>query len=129
MERRKVEWDLRIAQEAIYREQLGWYGLHVTLTVPKHLGKAFWHGEDVYLPGYSKRPWYDFVRKMTRISNRQSGRGRDDGKISYVANMEHGKDGDHHHIHALMWLENVPLDWTIDPNICLLYTSPSPRDS
>ena len=75
----------------------------------------------------------------------------------YVAVLEHGASREHHHIHVLLWCKALPANFTADPNmgyhyanqneitpakafwqwgyscpmpfwVCLLYTSPSPRD-
>lgn len=116
--RRKTVWTWRIAEEAEQRRKMGWYPFFVTLTLdPKRVlhTMEFWkEGKQLYL----------YIRKIAGIVAKVMGHKGPKSKyfagienyVVWQGHLEHGKSREHHHMHVMLWLRDVPSHWKIDPN-------------
>ena len=92
-----------------------WWPLFITLTVdPKRYDKR-----QVFRDGLA---WSAYKRSLARTSNKHSPDpvpARDvriSDHLRCVANVEHGKSGEHDHLHALMLMKYIPPAWSMCPN-------------
>lgn len=118
--RQQQEWKFRIGAHAELLHHLGWYPFFVTLTLdPAKLapwgydGAAFWkHGKE----------WQKFRRDLVETVARTMGvpvsHARSDPNrfMQYCGVLEHGKSRNHHHMHCLIWMREIPASWKMDPN-------------
>lgn len=112
----KINWDFRAGEAARIYCDAGWYPFFVTLTVdPKRYDPIKLWNED--------RAWQKYIKKLARIAAKECGVNCKDVKnisnrdyVAYFGNLEHGKSGNHHHMHALIWMREIPATWKRDPN-------------
>ena len=114
---RKSNWQFRIAQETIQKQKEGWYPFFITLTIDpmKHDPEEFW-----------KDPtnWQKYLRSLSKVVTDELGEDPFwQGKyrpmsnyLTYAAVIEHGKSKKHHHLHALVWMREIPDEWKQCPN-------------
>jgi hypothetical protein len=140
-EARKYNWQWRITEEAKVRQAEGWYPFFVTLTVdPKKC-----MGKPVTLMGRTvtydspRQLWEKgrefrlYIRKLATAAARSMGHlpphkqkikhGKvvipyrpESDYVRYAAVLEHGKTNEHHHMHLMVWLRDIPPNWKQDPN-------------
>lgn len=113
---RKASWVWRVGEECTLRALEGWYPLFVTLTVDPSRADA----REIMENGDEWRRYRvrmaEVVRKAGGYSQPQQGGPPVSDYFRYFAVVEHGSTREHHHLHALLWLRHVPLDWQHDPN-------------
>lgn len=114
---RKAAWRWRISQHAVEMDRRGWYPFFVTLTVDPRKYDGF----EIFGPG--SRHWQKYLRRVTNVVCKSLGHRPchksntpQSEYMQYVAVIEHGKSGFHHHAHALIWLREIPEDWKLCPN-------------
>lgn len=114
-------WRFRIAEESIQKHKEGWYPFFITLTVdPKIIdSKEMWQ---------SGKKWQSLVRRLSKIASDELGHPPFWKKtkeypyrsitdyMTYASVIEHGKSREHHHLHALIWLKQIPSRWKQCPN-------------
>lgn len=122
----QTNWRFRIAEEAEQKQKQGWYPFFITLTVDPKLvdSKEMWQ---------SGRQWQKLVRRLSKIASNEMGhmpfwKQKIRNKkivvpyrpitdyLTYAAVLEHGKSREHHHVHALIWLKEIPASWKLCPN-------------
>lgn len=114
---RKAAWQWRISQEAVQMDQRGWFPFFVTLTVDPRK----YDGYEIFGP--KSRHWQRYLRRVCNVVTKALGH-RPAHKTNtppaeymrYVAVVEHGQSGFHHHAHALIWLREIPDEWKLCPN-------------
>jgi hypothetical protein len=114
---RRQNWIWRIGQETEYMAQRGWYGFFVTLTVdPSRIAdpEAMWR---------EGRELRKYLRRIARVSCAAGGQPNaiKEGQsirnwVRHVGVIEHGKSGNHHHFHGLIWMRHIPDRWKVCPN-------------
>jgi len=113
---RQAQWVWRIGSEAQWLSELQWHGFFVTLTVdPKRYDtETFWKEGD---------HWQKYIRSLADVVCKTMGHRphRKAGVstanyVRYAAVLEHGKSGHHNHVHALIWMRDVPPSWKVCPN-------------
>jgi hypothetical protein len=114
-------WRFRIAQEAIDKQQEGWYPFFITLTVDPKVVDS----EELWKKG---KAWQSYLRELSKIVTGvlghppfwQNTRGfsyrSQADYMTYAAVLEHGKSREHHHVHAIVWFKDVPNEWKQCPN-------------
>jgi hypothetical protein len=109
-------WNFRAGEASRFYSDLGWYPFFVTLTVDPKMVDPLWLWKE-------GRGWQRYVERLARLSKKARGCSRWEVKntsnhhdIAYFGNLEHGKSGHHHHMHALIWLREVPEHYKDDPN-------------
>lgn len=117
---RRAEWIWRIGQAAEELQEEGWYPFFITLTVDpmRH------NPRDVFdYKGQGKSPWQQFLHKLTLLVCKQLGHRPyhktnepRDRYVKYVAHIEHGQSREHHHLHGIVWLREIPPYWKVCPN-------------
>jgi hypothetical protein len=110
-------WIWRIGSECEEMRDLGWYPFFVTLTVdPSRVpdSRAMWQ---------EGREFRRYIRRLAKVSASACGmpsaiqRGASDSDfVRHVGVIEHGKSRDHHHMHCLIWMRDIPASWKVDPN-------------
>ena len=138
---RKSNWTWRITQEAQMLQAEKWYPFFVTLTVdPKKC-----MGKPVNIMGRTvtydspKQLWEKgrefrlYIRKLASAAARSMGhlpphkQKIKNGKVvipyrpesdyvRYAAVLEHGKTNEHHHMHLMVWMRDIPPNWKRCPN-------------
>lgn len=116
---RVASWRWRSAIEAREACAKGWYGFFINLTV----NRSIYDGRKIMEEGHE---WQLFLLKVERKAREALGyKSRPRGGppqsrfMRYQAHLEHGKTGEHHHMHGIIWLKDVPATWKRDPNIGL----------
>ena len=120
----KHNWCWRITEEA--KQLTDWYPFFITLTVdPKMVDpKKLW--ED----GIEFRK---YIRKLANVAAREIGHRKVNHRcpkrgnryasereyVRYAGVLEHGKSREHHHLHAVLWMREVPAKWKVCPNLGL----------
>ncbi len=117
--RRQRNWVWRVGSEAQWCCEQGWYPFFVTLTVDPfyHDPRSIWENSG------PAGPWQKYLRRVCNIVTRSMGH-RPIRKsmvpqreyLRYFGVIEHGKSREHHHMHALLFLRDVPPYWKRDPN-------------
>ena len=120
---RQHNWAWRIQQEEERLYHRGWYPFFITLTLDPTLvdRDEFWRGSNHFK---------NYIRSIARTAARACGHPPphkkgparpftcpDSEYVRYAASLEHGKSREHHHIHILLWMRNIPEAWKIDPNL------------
>lgn len=109
-------WNFRAGEAARFYGDLGWFPFFITLTVdPKrHDPVQLWR-ED--------KAWAKYIKTLARVSMTACGVSAKKQRylsnrnyIAYFGQLEHGKSGNHHHAHLLVWFRNIPDSWKMDPN-------------
>jgi hypothetical protein len=113
----KANWIWRIGQECLEKSLEGWYGFFVTLTVdPARVpdSQAMWQ---------EGKEFRKYIRRLARVAAKASGfpRAIKDGAsccdfVHHVGVIEHGKSRQHHHMHLLVWMRDIPASWKVCPN-------------
>ena len=116
-ETRKANWIFRIGAECSEMCQQQWHGFFVTLTVdPKRCPDpaAMWK---------EGREWRKYIRKLSDVVTHKMGLRParktnipESEYVRYVGVLEHGKSREHHHMHALIWMRDIPDNWKQCPN-------------
>ena len=115
------KWRFRIAEHAAQMDKENWYPFFVTLTVdPKVIdSKEMWQ---------SGKKWQSLVKRLSKVASKELGhppfwkKNKDFGYrpitdyLHYAAIIEHGKSREHHHLHAMVWLREIPSSWKLCPN-------------
>lgn len=123
---RKTNWRFRIAQESKDKQEKGWYPFFVTLTVDPILvdSKEMWQ---------QGKEWQKLVRALSKVVTDELGhipywkkKVRNKKVVvpyrpltdymTYCGVIEHGKSREHHHLHALLWMREIPESWKKCPN-------------
>ncbi len=119
---RAKNWQYRLKtaiEEAVHS---GWYPMFGTYTVaPQRLKEWGCLTRDEL---WQKTPaWDRFVKKFKTEIADACGYGRRPAKwpkgkefLKYWAVIEHGKSGDHPHVHVIWLAKNMPSNWKLDPN-------------
>ena len=119
---RRNEWIWRAGQQAREMNKEGWYPFFVTLTIDpkKYADRAY-----VWRETRALEHW---LNKLGKLSAQASGFGlkfyRNHSRhlfIKHMGQVEHGSSGEHHHMHLLIWMRNIPNRWKQDPNYGLPY--------
>lgn len=117
----QVNWRFRIAEEAEQKRKEGWYPFFITITVDPKLIDS----ENMWKKG---RKWQSMVKRLSKIASNEMGHPPFWKKtkkypyrpitdyLTYASVLEHGKSREHHHVHALIWLREIPSKWKICPN-------------
>lgn len=117
---RRSEWIWRIGQAAEELQRDQWYPFFITLTVD-----PFRHNpRDVFdYKGQGRSPWQQYLHRLTLLVCKELGERPyhktnqpRDRYVRYVANIEHGKSREHHHLHGIVWLRTIPPAWKLCPN-------------
>lgn len=113
----KSNWIWRIGQECVEKAQEGWYGFFVTLTVdPSRCpdSRAMWQ---------EGREFRKYMEKLAKVASKACGMPRaiHNGAsvrdfVHHVGVIEHGKSNQHHHMHLLIWMRDIPASWKQCPN-------------
>ncbi len=117
------EWKWRIQTEilnTVNKEK--WYPLFGTYTVdPKRLPVGILTRDELW---QKTDCWDKFVKKYKADVAESLGYGRKPSKwpktstfFKYFAIIEHGKSGNHPHVHVIWLCKNIPQLWKRDPNI------------
>ena len=116
-------WEWRIAEEAEQNQKLGWYPFFVTLTVdPKMVDP-----ETLWREGKAFRR---YIRRLANVvcacigekpvhkkCPKRGGRYASEREyVRYAGVLEHGKTREHHHMHLMLWMREIPSKWKICPN-------------
>jgi hypothetical protein len=113
----RSNWIWRIGQECVEKSVEGWFGFFVTLTVdPARVPDS----EKMWKEG---REFRKYIRRLAKVAAKACGQPRaiHDGAscseyVQHVGVVEHGKSSQHHHMHLLVWLRDIPASWKVDPN-------------
>ena len=113
----RANWIWRIGQECVEKSLEGWYGFFVTLTVdPKRVAdsQSMWA---------ENREFRKYIRRLAKVSARACGMpsaikngASDSDFVHHVGVIEHGKSREHHHMHLLIWMRDIPSYWKKCPN-------------
>lgn len=114
------EWRYRVATECQHLRRKGWYPFFLTLTLDQNrLGdwnydkQAFWQEGSAWKK--FKQDMVDIVATSCNVPLREA-RSDPSSYVRYAAALEHGKSGDHHHSHVLLWMREIPENWKKCPN-------------
>ena len=107
-------WQWRISQAM--EENKEWYPFFITLTVDPSRADA----REIMEGG---KEWQAYKLRISetirqKLGVLQSNRGgpKIGEYFQYAAIIEHGKSREHHHIHSIMWMKDIPESWKVDPN-------------
>jgi hypothetical protein len=114
---RRAAWIWRIGSECEEMRDLGWFPFFVTLTVdPARCADS----EAMWREG---REFRKYIRRLAKISARSLGMASaikngasDSDFVRHVGVIEHGGSREHHHMHLLVWMRDIPASWKICPN-------------
>lgn len=118
---RARNWQWRLKEEINEAVENKWYPLFGTYTVdPKRLPGGCLTRDDLW----KKTPaWDRFVKRFKTAVADECGYGRKPAKwprghtfFKYLAVIEHGKSGEHPHVHVVWLCKRIPRAWRIDPN-------------
>ena len=139
----KQNWSWRITQEANQKQLDKWYPFFVTLTIDpkKCLGQthvikerevSYTSPRELWEKGREFRLYIRSLAEMVaQIEGHPAPRKKarnykntgvdydyrpESDYITYAGVLEHGKSNDHHHMHLMLWLKNIPSHWKQDPN-------------
>lgn len=116
---RKQMWCWRIGQEAEERQKMGWYPFFLTLTLDGNLfpysKRAFWE-EKRHLGNFIRSVGETVCKAMGHTSFRRTDNTKLEDYVVWQGHLEHGKSGEHHHMHIMLWLREIPDNWKLDPN-------------
>ena len=132
----KHNWSWRITQEANQKQLDKWYPFFVTLTIDpkKCLGQnhvikerevSYSSPRELWEKGTEFRRYIRDLAEMVakleghpapRKKNKDFGYRPESDYITYAGVLEHGASNEHHHMHLMIWLKNIPSHWKIDPN-------------
>lgn len=116
---RNWQWRLEVAiREAVSK---GWYPLFGTYTVdPKRLPEGCLSRDDLWK---NTPAWDRFVKKIKTevaaacaLGRRPANWDKGNTFFQYFAVIEHGKSGEHPHVHVIWLCREIPASWKIDPN-------------
>lgn len=119
---RQYNWTWRVGEAASQFSLMKWYPFFVTLTVdPTKVENTtgltpeeFWK-KGKYYTRY-KRDIADTVcRVMGHKLCRHSG-VPESNYAQFFGVLEHGKTREHHHMHVLIWMRDIPSEWKQCPN-------------
>lgn len=118
---RATNWQYRLQVAITEALSKGWYPLFGTYTVdPKTLPKGCLDRNDLWK---KTDAWDKFVKHFKTEIADSLGYGRKPSKypktntfFQYFAVIEHGKSGEHPHIHVIWLCKNIPKSWKTDPN-------------
>lgn len=118
------EWKWRIQTEIINTvAKEKWYPLFGTYTVDPAIlaSKGLLTRDELWT---KTDAWDKFVKKYKADIAESLGYGRKPSKwpktntfFKYFAVIEHGKSGEHPHVHVIWLCKNIPQSWKRDPNI------------
>lgn len=119
---RRVEWQYRLECAITEAVENGWFPLFGTYTVDPHRLPAECEGNRDRL--WTDTPaWDRFVKRFKTEIADSLGMGRKPQKwaktdtwFRYLAVIEHGKSGEHPHVHVVWLCKNIPASWKLDPN-------------
>ena len=139
----KANWTWRITQEAQDKQEKGWYPFFVTLTVDPKMCRGQTHtikGREVSYDNPEQlwkegREFRLYIRELAKIVCRLmehpyphkeaknfKGSGIDytyrpeSDYVTYAGVLEHGKTNEHHHMHLMVWMREIPSAWKQCPN-------------
>ena len=139
----KHNWSWRITQEAQQKQLDNWYPFFVTLTIDpkKCLGQehefkgrtaSYSSPRELWERGIEFRRYIRSLATMVagleghpsphKKAKNYKGTGIDydyrpeSDYITYAGVLEHGASNEHHHMHLMLWLKNIPSHWKTDPN-------------
>lgn len=119
---RKANWEFRIGSHAEYMRDKEWFGFFVTLTVcpTRCRREGYQTSKDMWKHG---KVFSRYIRRVADISAKACGhpsaisRGASaKDYVHYAGVIEHGKSGDHHHMHLILWMRGIPSEWKRCPN-------------
>ena len=120
---RKAKWKWRIVQEMI--DKSSWYPFFITLTIdpsrfdPKMVweeGREFRKYIRRLVNIVCKEVDHPPAHKKTRYKGREFDYRPESEYLTYFGVIEHGKSREHHHMHLLVWMREIPSYWKKDPN-------------
>ena len=120
-------WEWRIAEAAQEMQKKGWYPFFQTLTLdPKKVEAAGMTTREFWQDGKEFRIW---KRKLVNTVCKCLGEPainkttkqfpkyrKEHDYFRYAGVLEHGKTREHHHMHIMIWMREIPNAWKIDPN-------------
>lgn len=113
----KASWTWRMGRECVERDRDNWYPFFVTLTVDP--GRV----PDPAAMWKEGREWQKYIRRLSDVVTTAMGRRRANKAsestsryVRYAGVLEHGSSREHHHLHAIIWLREIPESWKICPN-------------
>ena len=117
---RMNEWQYRIGEWIRECTEKNWYGFFVTLTVdPKIYDPAVTMRDPKVYRDYMLN-WHDTIARAIGVKIQRKGGPDVRNYLQSVAVIEHGKSGCHHHMHLLIFCQDIPVDWKKDPNVALI---------
>ena len=139
----KGNWCWRISEEATQKQMQDWYPFFVTLTIDPKLCMGQTHEFKGRKVSYSSprdlweqgREFRLYIRSLAKTVSQLCGhppphkeaknwknsgidytyRPESDYCV-YAGVLEHGKTNEHHHMHLMLWLKEIPSHWKLDPN-------------
>ena len=139
----KGNWCWRIAEEATQKQIQGWYPFFVTLTIDPKLCMGQIHEFKGRTAAYdsprdlweSGREFRIYIKTIATTVSQLLGHPPPHKKaknykrtgidydyrpesdyVTYAGVLEHGKTAEHHHMHFMLWLREIPSHWKKDPN-------------
>lgn len=114
---RQSNWGWRVGQAAVELQLEGWHPFFITLTVDPKTNNP----EKLWRDGIEFRHW---LRRLNKIVTKTMGvkpahkdkNAKASDYVKYMAVIEHGKSREHHHMHAVVWLRDIPDSWKKCPN-------------
>jgi hypothetical protein len=115
VEVRKANWKWRISQEL--EDKKHWYPFFITLTVdPKRNDpKSLWTETNEFRK-YIKSLCNVVTKKLGHPPAHKKPYRPQSNYVTYIGVLEHGKSREHHHMHLLVWMRDIPEAWKICPN-------------
>lgn len=119
--RRARNWQWRLKEEINEAVKNKWFPLFGTYTVdPKRLPEGCLTRDDLWK---NTPAWDRFIKKFKTAIAEECGYGRKPAKwppghtfFKYLAVIEHGKSGEHPHVHVVWLCKRIPRSWKNDPN-------------
>lgn len=119
---RQHNWEWRIGAEMEDMQELGWYPFFVTLTLDPQ--KVFAAGYESTQEFWScGKPFKRYKRDVLKVVTNELGHKEchksnvpEKEYMRYFGVIEHGKTRNHHHMHLLIWLREIPAEWKRCPN-------------
>ena len=117
---RKGNWQYRCGEANFELTNKGWFPFFVTLTMGDELSP--YDSREELL---KSRELEIYRRKLCDVAIRACGVKVTHGRktpsdfFQYAMVIEHGQSREHHHVHMLCWMRDVPAEWKRDPNQAL----------
>ena len=117
---RVSEWEWRVGQWITERHRAGWYGIFATVTIdPKIYDPETVMRDNRHWKTYLDH-WRREICRACGERQRHKGGPHESAYIQYAGCLEHGKSKNHHHIHVLFFMRDIPSRWKKDPNLGLI---------